>query len=300
MKRFTLLLALLLLLPAVSTAAIDLERTVIRLGEPDSVSVERHYTAVSGSTISYLIPERYSPSDVDVVDPGEGVECEVEQLDIGQEVVCSPPPGENYTLKIQFEGAFTDAAEGYREFSYSNQVFANTERVETKVVLPEGYGVLDTEEAYSPANADPGGEGRNIFLAWTHEDVSVGQTLSYEVQYERLGAFESIQLQRLTVVLALAVLVLAGAVVYVRRREGEKTIASVFPMLKDDEQEVVQFLVDRDGEAEQRDIVDSLDYSKAKVSRLLSDLEERSIVEKEKRGRVNVVALAREIGELEG
>ncbi|MDY6774162.1 MAG: MarR family transcriptional regulator, partial [Candidatus Nanohaloarchaea archaeon] len=102
------------------------------------------------------------------------------------------------------------------------------------------------------------------------------------------------------VLLAAVVLLLAGLVVYFRREYGgEKTIASVFPVLKEDEKEVMRYLIDSEGEAEQREIVDNLDYSKAKISRLVSDLEERNLVEKEKRGRVNVVKLTREIGDIE-
>ncbi|MDY6762051.1 MAG: hypothetical protein SVY41_03305 [Candidatus Nanohaloarchaea archaeon] len=302
MRRLLLLLgALLLVVPLASATTIQDESITVELGATDTVTVERQYQKITTERISYLVFGRYSPEQLSARDATGSLDCTVEELSIGKEILCTPRQRTNYTVTITYTGDFTSREDSGLEFSLSNRIFVPTDRVETKVVLPEGYGILESGEAYSPPGADVGSRGRRIFLEWQQENVSIGDSLSYTVRYEQLSVFESLALRQLTLLLGVAVIVLAVLVVYVRRKHaGEKTIADVFPVLKEDEQEVMRYLIDNDGEVEQRDIVDSLDYSKAKISRLVSDLEDRSLVTKEKRGRVNVVTLAREVGDVEG
>lgn len=301
MKRFTLLLVILLFIPLASATTIQREDITVELGTPDTVTVEREYRDITTERISYLVLGRYSPGDMSARD-GEGeLDCTVDTLSIGKEILCMPRERTNYTVEITYTGDFSDIEGDSEYFSYSNRIFVPTRLVETQVVLPEGYGVVESDGAYTPGDAEVGSRGRRIFLQWSNSNVSIGDTVSYTVRYEQLDVLESLALRQLTVLLAVTVLVLAFLVVYViRKYGGEKTIASVFPVLKEDEKEVLRFIIDNEGEVEQRDIVENLDYSKAKISRLVSDLEDRSLVKKEKKGRVNVVELAREVGDVEG
>ncbi|MDY6769150.1 MAG: hypothetical protein SVW02_03535 [Candidatus Nanohaloarchaea archaeon] len=301
MRRLLLLLAVSLLVPAASATVIQEESITVELGAPDTATIERQYGSITTERISYLVFGRYNPEHLSARDAQGQLDCTVERLSIGKEILCTPRQRSNYSVTITYEGDFTAREGDALVFSLANRVFVPTDRMETRVVLPEGYGIVENGEAYSPDGAQVGSRGRRIFLEWTHANVSIGDAVTYRVRYEQLSVFEFLALRKLTVLLAVAVIVLAALVVYVRRKHaGEKTVADVFPVLKEDEQEVVRFLIDNDGEAEQRDIVDSLDYSKAKISRLVSDLEDRNLVTKEKHGRVNVVSLSRDIGDVEG
>ncbi|MDY6769597.1 MAG: MarR family transcriptional regulator [Candidatus Nanohaloarchaea archaeon] len=300
MKRFTAVLALLLIVPAAGATTIQQENITVELGDRDQVTVERHYAAITTERISYLVLGRHNPTDLSARDAAGTLDCTVEELSIGKELLCTPRQRSNYTVTITFSGDFGTRDDGVRRFSYANRIFVPTRAVTTRVVLPEGYGIVEGDGAYEPGGARVGSRGRRIFLEWHHRNVSIGDSIGYSVRYEQLGVLESLRLRWLTAVLAVAVLVLAGLVVYVRRKHaGEKTVADMFPVLKEDEQEVVRYIIDHEGEVEQRDIVDSLDYSKAKISRLVSDLADRGLVRKEKKGRVNVVELAREVGDVE-
>jgi uncharacterized membrane protein len=70
-------------------------------------------------------------------------------------------------------------------------------------------------------------------------------------------------------------------------------------VLQADEQEILKYVADEGGKCQQNEIVDSVPYSKAKVSTVLSDLEDRGIVERVKEGRTNTVSLVKTLEEQE-
>ncbi|NJD51441.1 MAG: hypothetical protein FIB07_01075 [Candidatus Methanoperedens sp.] len=69
-------------------------------------------------------------------------------------------------------------------------------------------------------------------------------------------------------------------------------IDAVLTALEGDEKKLVKEIADHSGEMLQNELVLSLDFSKAKVSRMLTDLEKRGLVVKKQYGLTNKVALA--------
>ncbi len=69
-------------------------------------------------------------------------------------------------------------------------------------------------------------------------------------------------------------------------------IDAVLTALEGDEKKLVKEIADHDGEMLQNELVLSLNFSKAKVSRMLTDLEKRGLVVKKQYGLTNKVALA--------
>lgn len=74
-------------------------------------------------------------------------------------------------------------------------------------------------------------------------------------------------------------------------------IDAVLTALEGDEKKLVKEIADHGGEMLQNELVLSLNFSKAKVSRMLTDLEKRGLVLKKQYGLTNKVALA---GKLRG
>ncbi len=74
--------------------------------------------------------------------------------------------------------------------------------------------------------------------------------------------------------------------------EGAKLIEAVLTALEGDEKKLVKEIADHGGEMLQNELVLSLNFSKAKVSRMLTDLEKRGLVVKKQYGLTNKVALA--------
>ena len=69
-------------------------------------------------------------------------------------------------------------------------------------------------------------------------------------------------------------------------------IDAVLTALEGDEKKLVKEIADNGGEMLQNELVLSLDFSKAKVSRMLTDLEKRGVVVKKQYGLTNKIALA--------
>ncbi len=75
-------------------------------------------------------------------------------------------------------------------------------------------------------------------------------------------------------------------------KEGTTLIDAVLTALEGDEKRLVKEIADHGGEMLQNELVLSLNFSKAKVSRMLTDLEKRGLVAKRQYGLTNKVALA--------
>lgn len=74
--------------------------------------------------------------------------------------------------------------------------------------------------------------------------------------------------------------------------KGVQLIEAVLIALEGDEKKMVKEIAEHDGEMLQNELVLSLNFSKAKVSRMLTDLEKRGLVVKKQYGLTNKVALA--------
>ncbi len=85
---------------------------------------------------------------------------------------------------------------------------------------------------------------------------------------------------------------IAEAVAVEPVEEQVQLIDAVLTALEGDEKKLVKEIADHGGEMLQNELVLSLNFSKAKVSRMLADLEKRGLVVKKQYGLTNKVALA--------
>lgn len=301
-----LLLSVMLVLVSttVSATTIAEETETIRLGPTTEVSVRINYTDLTSEKVSLLVPEDHQPQDVRAFDSQGRLPCEYAELE--NEILCTPSPHNgSYEVLIEYETGLP-ATQTARHMLYSKvkRILVPIDTYRLRVVLPEGYGLIDgaNTSAYAPATGrvGSGSSGRRIYVEWTADSTSIGDRLSYQVRYQELNVFQDILPASPTAVAALLlVLIAAGLALYIRRSRSEDTIASVFPVLKDDEKDVIRYMVEHDGECGQKDLVDELDYSKAKISRLVKDLEERNLVTKIKEGRRNRLKLKKDLGDME-
>lgn len=78
-------------------------------------------------------------------------------------------------------------------------------------------------------------------------------------------------------------------------KEESLLVEAVLTALEGDEKKLVKEIADHNGEMLQNELVLSLNFSKAKVSRILTDLEKRGVVVKKQYGLTNKVALANKL-----
>lgn len=75
-------------------------------------------------------------------------------------------------------------------------------------------------------------------------------------------------------------------------KDDLKLVDAVLTALEGDERELVKQIANHDGEMLQNELVISLNFSKVKVSRMLTNLEKRGLIVKEQYGLTNKVFLA--------
>ncbi len=168
----------------------------------------------------------------------------------------------------------------------------DTKELNVKLTLPEG-AVLDKPLKDSlagsiypkPDKAET--DGKSLIFSWQKVLDKDGE-LSIFVVYKEKTKIVFLTWVLLVIVLALILFILLRKTktkIVVRK---EKAIEK---HLKEDEEQVVNLLKRRSGKCEQGTLRVITGFSKASLSRLLKELEERKIIYKEKRGKKNLVFL---------
>lgn len=181
-------------------------------------------------------------------------------------------------------------------------ILANVKKFELAITLPEGYVLA--EEGVIPEPRSKISDGRRLILIWDLGDPIPSELrgeFKVIVLYERLGWYPNIYY----LILFLILLLFAGLYYRSLRRRG-RSITDIFDrakgmrekidILKEDEQNILKIVIENDG-IDQREIQRKTDFSKTKVSKILSELEKRGTIRKEAYGRRNKIFLTKKIKE---
>ena len=137
---------------------------------------------------------------------------------------------------------------------------------------------------YLPTEGTQGTDGRRIFIEWNFENPKLGSSIDVTVLYEELQTNETM------VLLGVLGVVLILAFIFVKSRKTSYDI--IMPVLTRDERKVMEMILASDKkEINQNDVVRELDASKAKVSRIIKNLEIRGLIEIKHIGRKNKIKL---------
>ena len=240
------------------------------------------------------------------------LECVVEKQTYGAQISCAPNSKmrENYTVEMSFDSYGLVRKSGDAElFSYSYGVKDPTANFALTILLPEGASLLSAEDfdPFFPEGAVIGTEmGRRVSLEWDVLKPELGRTYTFDSYFEFVGklpdAVEPIDdtgdgQDDGLLFAAGVVIVVVMLLYYFRRRSGRRGagVKRVFSVLKGDERRVIDVILMKGDKCKQRDIVRATDYSKAKVSRIMTELEARGILSRERIGRTNRVVLSENI-----
>ena len=180
-------------------------------------------------------------------------------------------------------------------FSADVKTPQDVKKMVVKVILSEGYVLINEPKVptvlvpFSPRDGKEGSDGRKIFVEWEREGVKKGEGISVAVTYESIKPIS--QFHENYVLLAIGVFLVVAVILIGSRTKKIEVVAP--NILKEDERKVIEIIKERGGMCKQRVIVRETDFSKAKVSRIIKELEERGIVTTEKAGRSKKVYLKR-------
>jgi uncharacterized membrane protein len=82
------------------------------------------------------------------------------------------------------------------------------------------------------------------------------------------------------------------------RKEKEKNILKILDFFDKDEKDVLFLMIKNKGKINQNNISKTLNFNKVKVSRIVSDLEKKNLLKKEKNGMTNNLILNEELKNL--
>jgi predicted transcriptional regulator len=249
---------------------------VIELVFPESVDSFNYY---------FLYPV----SALSIFGDGAPIDCELGREVLGSQVICSNINASKIELHYDYSGNIQQKQDyfmlsGRYIFSTPTDMFRLT------VTLPPGYIIAEEglDEvglmSYNPDNAIRGTDGRRITLTWERKP-SLGDIFSFSVTYEQAFGPQN-PFGRLGWAVAFAVFALMVIIfVYYRRKPALKEY-----QLNKDERKILDALLKED-KISQRKICRDTGFSKAHVSRIAKNLEERGIIERKKKGRSYEVRL---------
>jgi uncharacterized membrane protein len=288
MRKLSAVALAIFLISGAAATTIESESLTLDI-ESSEATAEVKVAELTSSSFTYITSSQIE--DVSATANGEELDCTVETLALGDEIVCETDLRENFTVELDytFSGLVSNGGE-LKTFRYSHPIYRPTQEFNLRVELPEGTGIAQqsSENPINPADGSVGSDGRAIYVEWSKEP-QIGDTLNFSVEYENLNSSQDYA----GIILGLVAGVVIVTLIYLYwRRRNTESIESIYPDLSDDQREVVELLEENQGEMLQKDVVNSSDYSKAKISGLVSELVEKEVIEKEKEGRSNKLKIS--------
>ncbi len=227
-------------------------------------------------------------SDVRVYSGESALECTVKK-DVGSLVSCDNINASRMTYEFRVDGYITRMNELY-VFKYKFPVTQVTDRFSVNVKLPLGSVLADKSKLtgtslrpFEPSYGLEGTDGRQIFIKWELTNPKLGETVDASIIFEKVGT-PGIVILGVSIVFVIIVALVIVLVFF------KKSYRQILPILTDSERSVMNMII-KNKKVDQRRIVRETDYSKAKVSRIIKNLEERGLVRRISKGRTNIIVL---------
>jgi uncharacterized membrane protein len=293
MKKTFLTLLLVSMAFAASATTVGSENVTVDL-EKDTVTVEMFIEELTTETFNYQV--NHEMSGVEATFEGKERPCEIERFSIGAEINCETNTSRNLSVKLRYQTEdLVETENNINRFTYTQSIYRPTREYRMRVLLPTGSGLVDPSNLTTPVVQPGDGKkgslsGRRFFVEWKR-NPGLDRNLRFQVAYEELKEKDNSSI--IPLILG-AVLLLIAAAAAVKRKKGFRSRRQTDD-LDADEEMVIDMLKDSGGDMLQKDIVAETDYSKAKISGLVSELEEKDIVNKEKDGRSNRVTLKKDV-----
>jgi DNA-binding MarR family transcriptional regulator len=290
MQLYKLVLALFLTVSAASAAqAADLSSWTVELQMNADKSVGWKVTLAYDDFVTrddYWVlakVDRYS-----VLADGKPVECRKAPQEVGTSIICEDFSAKTVIFDIKAQdqiGSFN----AFNIFAYTFPVTRVTDKFTLIATIPLGSALVSADQLqgtgltpFSPSFGKEGTDGRKIFVTWELQNPTLGESISSRLIFEPVvGPITEI----FVLIVVAAIIILLG---YVHFHRGK--VKHVLPILTQSERSVMQIIMERKS-VDQRDIVQETDFSKAKVSRIVKELEGRGLIETQPKGRTKLIRL---------
>ena len=291
MKQVWVVAVLLLLPTVVATVNINSSQTDIVI--EDSVAyIKSSINVFSEQEIRNLtLIITPNPESLEIVHDGKQINCLLQ----AEFIRCGNFDAGNHEINISYETSYPIAAVGDNTvFRYTDKLPYLADKQAVSLTLPVGYIIpreKDKDENFytSPKPHDVYSDGQRIILYWEQK----GQELPISVISRKVIGLPLVWIGATAVSALIAAalvvwFVLLGAKSSKPKPAKKKKV--VVPALMDNEQKIVEFLK-QNGEVWQKQIQAATGFSKAKVSRVIRNLEQRGVITKTIYGNTNKISL---------
>lgn len=219
--------------------------------------------------------------------------CE-KKKDINNILVCKPEsPFMVGLIKIHPTFRLEDVITKQGNISYFSldiPILEETDRFNINIKIPNGMALSDNKNyPLSPTDGNIWSDGRRIIISWESENLQKGDVIPIRIYYESLDAGIIAYLNQTWFVILVFGVILSAVIT---NRLLSKKSQLVLSVLNENEKMVVDIIKSQHTDKiDQRQVVKLSGFSKAKVSRIIQSLEERGLLEREKRGRKNIISL---------
>lgn len=173
--------------------------------------------------------------------------------------------------------------------TYEINILTKAEKFYLIIYLPIGYIVKQENIAENPNFLS---DGKRIILYFSKNNIT---TFSTNFTLEKVKEEKIIGPPTSLIIIALVALSIVLIIIYLYYKgKLEKQKKSIMQVLDPNEKKVLEILM-QNNPITQKKIVELTQLSKAEVSKIISSLKQRGIVEIEKRGRNNIVYLKKAI-----
>lgn len=230
---------------------------------------------------------------------GESIECKEKVSGITLISCKLNLTKERRTIEISFETEdFVKDLDGKFIFIADLSLGENISSTFVSVKLPEGMALVSEEipGRVFPENSSILSDGRHIIVTWKMDEIPKTQPLIFQIIYEPISkqAF-SIPIFYL-ISFGIGIFLISFLIFYFSYLKKPKEL--VLSVLDDFEKRVLNCIIEAGGEIKQKRIVNETNLSKAKVSRIVKNLEKRGLIEVKRLGRSNLLKLVKKKLEL--
>jgi uncharacterized membrane protein len=193
--------------------------------------------------------------------------------------------------------------EGTSRYSFSRTLnFPKSPAVlEYSVYLPAGYIVdlASQEPPIVPSSSQIDTDGQDIIVRWSYSKPELPQRFYIKYMTSESVGFSDIkqELGESPVLVIAFMAFMIGGIAGFALMKAKKPIPQVpASVLTPDEKAVIELIRQNGMKMNQKDVVKGLNWSKSKVSAVMTNLESKKMIEREKFGRNYKVTLVRDVG----
>jgi len=236
------------------------------------------------------------PKDARMIEVySDNSKIEAKEEDIIEMIRLTVPLLNTNRLKINFTslGMLEKASKNY--FVVDLKIPLNIEELKMTLVLPEGAVLENTNlESVWPKYAELSSDGKSIIVEWSKQDIKEGDSIPLLVIF-RENKINWILIFAIMIAIGVAIILFSSKRKKAKKaakKKGKKATEKKELYLLDSEKAVISLLEKAKGkQLWQKQIQLSTGFSKAKLSRLLRNLEARGLVKRIPIGNTNKIQL---------